>query len=128
MIVGVEIAPKPFEKLLEVCEKRRNIIPVMCDANQPEEYREFAADADIVYQDVAQKNQAEIIMKNIRAYLKKDGFAILVIKARSIDVVKSAKEIFENEINILRKELVVLDVVSLAPYDTDHVLVVLKKK
>lgn len=127
-LIGIEIAPKPFEKLLEVCEKRRNIIPVLSDANRPEDYREFVENADIVYQDVAQKNQAEIILKNVRAYLKKDGFAVLVIKARSIDAVKSADAIFEKEISTLRKELAVLDVVPLAPYDTDHVLVVLKKK
>lgn len=127
-VVGVEISPKPFEKLLEICEDRKNIIPVLGDANRPENYREFVEKADIVYQDIAQKNQAEILLKNARAYLKKDGHAIIVIKARSIDVVKAASEIFENEIKLLKKEMVVLETVGLSPYDKDHVLVVLGGK
>jgi len=127
-VIGVEIASKPFEKLLEICEERKNIIPVIGDANKPENYREFVDHVDIVYQDVAQKNQAEILLKNAKAYLKKDGYAIIAIKARSIDVVKPASEIIENEIKILKKEMVVLETVGLAPYDKDHVLVVLRLK
>lgn len=127
-VVGVEISPKPFEKLLEVCEDRKNIIPVLGDANRPEDYREFVEKVDIVYQDVAQKNQAEILLKNVRAYLKKDGHAIIAIKARSIDVVKDVSEIIENEIKILKKEMVVLETVSLSPYDKDHMVVVLRPK
>ncbi len=127
-VVGVEISPKPFEKLLEVCEERKNIIPVLGDANQPDAYHEFVDKVDIVYQDVAQKNQAEILLKNVRLYLKKDGRAVIVIKARSIDVVKTADEIFENEIKLLKKEMVVLETIGLAPYDKDHVLVVLRSK
>ncbi len=127
-VVGVEISPKPFEKLLEICEDRKNIIPVLGDANRPEDYREFVEKADIVYQDIAQKNQAEILLKNVGLYLKKDGYAVMVIKARSIDVVKKASEIFENEIKLLKKEMVVLETVSLSHYDKDHVLVVLRSK
>jgi fibrillarin-like pre-rRNA processing protein len=128
LVLGVEISSKPFEKLLEVCEERRNIIPIIGDANRPEDYREFVDKVDIVYQDVSQKNQAEIILKNTRAYLKKDGYAVLVVKARSIDVAKTAKEIFENELKILKKEMVVLEIVGLSPYDKDHILVVLRPK
>jgi fibrillarin-like pre-rRNA processing protein len=128
LVIGVEISPKPFEKLLELCEKRENIIPILGDANRPGDYSEFVKKVDIVYQDVAQKNQAEILLKNVRAYLKKEGYALIAIKARSIDVTKEAGEIFKNEIKTLEKEMVVLEVVSLSPYDKDHVLVVLRPK
>jgi len=128
LVIGVEISPKPFEKLLELCEERKNIIPILGDANRPEDYREFVEKADIVYQDISQKNQGEILLKNARAYLKKGGYAIFVIKARSIDVVKEADEIFKKEIKILEKEMGVLEIVSLRPYDKDHILVVLRLK
>jgi len=128
IVIGIEISPKPFEKLLELCEERKNIIPVLGDANRPEDYSEFVEKVDIVYQDVSQKNQGEILLKNARAYLKKNGFAIIVIKARSIDVVRAADEIFKKEIKILEKEMGVLEVVSLRPYDKDHILVVLRPK
>jgi len=127
-VLGVEISPKPFEKLLEVCETRKNIIPILADANRPESYSEFVKKVDIVYQDVAQKNQAEILLKNVRRYLKKDGYALITIKARSIDVAKDVQEIFEKEIKTLKKEMVVLEMVSLSPYDKDHMLVLLRPK
>jgi fibrillarin-like pre-rRNA processing protein len=128
LVIGVEISPKPFEKLLELCEERKNIIPILGDANRPEDYREFVEKADIIYQDIAQKNQGEILLKNARAYLKKSGYAIIVIKARSIDVVREASEIFKNEIKILEKEMGVLEIVSLRPYDKDHILAILRLK
>ena len=128
LVIGVEISPKPFEKLLELCEERKNIIPILGDANRPEDYSEFVEKADIVYQDISQKNQGEILLKNARAYLKKSGYAIIVIKARSIDVVREASEIFKNEIKILEKEMGVLEIVSLRPYDKDHILAVLRLK
>ncbi len=128
LVIGVEISPKPFEKLLELCEDRKNIIPILGDANKPEDYREFVDKADIVYQDISQKNQGEILLKNARLYLKKSGYAIIAIKARSIDVVKDVDEIFRNEIKILEKEMGVLEIVSLRPFDKDHILVVLRLK
>jgi fibrillarin-like pre-rRNA processing protein len=128
IVLGVEISPKPFEKLLEVCAIRKNIIPILGDANKPEEYSEFVDKVDIVYQDVAQRNQAEILLKNAMKYLKKDGFAILVIKAKSIDVVKNPAELFRKELEKLKKEMVVLDTINLLPYDKDHMLVLLRPK
>jgi fibrillarin-like pre-rRNA processing protein len=127
-VLGVEISPKPFEKLLGLCEERENMIPILSDANRPEEYSEFVDKVDIVYQDVAQKNQAEILLKNVRKYLKKGGYAMIAIKARSIDVAKNVNEIFRKEIKELEKEMRVLETVSLSPYDKDHVFVVLRSE
>ena len=107
---------------------KMNMIPLLGDANKPEEYAEFVERVDIVYQDVAQKNQAEILLKNARKYLKKGGYALIAIKARSIDVSKNADEIFRKEIKELEKEMGVLEVVSLSPYDKDHAFVVLRRE
>jgi fibrillarin-like rRNA methylase len=43
-------------------------------------------------------------------------------------VVKEADEIFKKEIKILEKEMGVLEIVSLRPYDKDHILAVLRLK
>ena len=53
---------------------------------------------------------------------------MLVIKARSIDVTKDSREIYEQEISILRNRgFYIEDVVELEPYDKAHAMVVAKK-
>ena len=64
VVVCIEISEKPFEKLIPLCEERGNMIPVLADANQPETYKEYCEDIDVIYQDVAQPNQADILLKN----------------------------------------------------------------
>ena len=75
-----EGASKPFEKLLALCELRENLFPILADANHPENYGDVVEKVDLVYQDVAQRNQAEIFVKNIKKYLKKNGQALIMIK------------------------------------------------
>jgi len=36
VVYAVEFAPRPMQDLLEVCRRRRNIIPIMADASRPE--------------------------------------------------------------------------------------------
>ena len=38
VVYAVEFAPRPMQDLLEVCRRRRNIIPIMADAARPEQY------------------------------------------------------------------------------------------
>src|SRR3989344_8753188 len=71
MIFGVDISARSMRKFIYLCEQRPNIIPILADASQPMTYKEqisgFSIDA--MFQDVSQKNQAEIFLKNSRAYL-----------------------------------------------------------
>jgi len=46
----------------------------------------------------------EIFLKNVNTFLKKDGYAIIAIKARSIDVTKYPKQIFK-EVKEIKKTL-----------------------
>jgi len=47
------------------------------NASHPEAYADKVCIADVLYQDVAQRNQAEIFLKNARLFLKKGGYALL---------------------------------------------------
>ena len=75
-------------------EKRNNIAPFIESANHPEKYDEIPK-VDVVYQDIAQRDQVGIFLKNYDKFLKKDGFGLLCIKARSIDVTKDPKQILK---------------------------------
>lgn len=124
LVFCVDFSPRVFVKLLEVCSLRKNMIPIFADASQPEQYSSIVEKCDVIYQDIAQPNQVEILAANAERYLKLGGSVIIAIKARSIDVSKKPKEIFDAEIQKLKKIFKISEVIYLEPYEKDHVLVV----
>jgi len=100
-IYAVEFAPRVIRDLVFLSEKRNNIVPILADANQPLTYKARITNVDIVYQDVAQRNQAEIFLKNCNLYLKKGGFGLLAVKARSVDISKKPRQVYQEIRNIL---------------------------
>lgn len=127
VVYAIEISPHCMKRLIQLCEKRDNLIPILADANKPQLYSEVG-EVDAIYQDVAQPNQTEILVKNSNSFLKKDGIAIITIKSQSIDVTKEPEEIFKIELKELEKHFTVLEKIKLEPYDKDHLFVVLRKK
>ena len=127
-VFAVDVAPRVMRDLIFNCGARKNIAPVLVDANHTKELAERASMVDIIYQDIAQKNQVDILLKNIKMFLKKDGYAIIAIKARSIDVTKYPKEIFNEVREMLEKELIIVDYRTLEPYQKDHCMFICKNK
>jgi fibrillarin-like pre-rRNA processing protein len=128
-VFALDFAPRVVRELVFLCEERKNMAPLLEDANQPENYKErIPKHVDIVYQDIAQKNQSEIFLKNCRLFLKSGGFALLAVKARSIDVSKELRDIFRKVRQEIEKELVIIDERKLDPFEKDHIFFVCKKK
>jgi len=129
VIIGIDVAPKMFEKLLEVAEKRESIIPILADARHPEKYKEYFKDeeVDVLYQDVSQRDQVEIFLKNT-IYLKKGGYAILALKAMCIDVTQNPQITYREALKQIKKKLKVLETVELGQYEKDHLFIVCKKE
>jgi fibrillarin-like pre-rRNA processing protein len=94
-IYAVENSPIALKKLLKLCEKRKNIIPIFEDANHPNRFSLIVPKVDLLYQDISQRNQSEIFIKNAKTYLKKNGLGILMVKARSIDVSLKPKKAYD---------------------------------
>ncbi len=123
----VEVSSRPLRDLLVVCGKRPNMLPILADARQPQSYGSLMKNVDVIYQDVAQPDQTEILLANVKAFLRKGGYAMLSLKARSIDVTKEPREIFRNEMDKLEKEMEIVDAKTLDPYEKDHAMLVLRK-
>jgi len=124
-VYSVEFSPRIMREFLEVCKDRTNLIPILGDANLPNTYSNIVEMVDVIYEDVAQVNQAEILIKNARWFLKEGGYGIIAIKARSIDVVKDPKEIFKEQKEILIEGgFKIVDEVDIEPFEKDHVLMV----
>ena len=127
-IFAVDIAPRVMRDLIFLCYKRKNIAPILADANKADLMKERISAVDVVYQDVAQKNQIEIFLKNIGLFLKEGGYALLAVKARSIDVTKKPKQIFKEVREKLEKTLTIIDYRELEPFQKDHCMFICKKK
>lgn len=127
-IYAVEFSRRTMRELVGIAIQRENLVTILADARHPEEYIPLAEECDIIYQDVAQADQAGILLKNADVFLKKGGHAMLAIKARSIDVRRRPEDIFEEEIARLKKGgFRVLEKVFLGPYEKDHAMVVAMK-
>lgn len=127
-IFAVDFAPRVVRELVFLCNFRKNIAPILADANKPKEYLKRISAVDYIYQDIAQKNQAEIFLKNCRMFLKKSGFGFIAVKSRSVDVTKKPKTVFREAMQKLEKELIIVDHRELGIYQKDHCVFVCKKK
>jgi fibrillarin-like pre-rRNA processing protein len=120
-IYAVEIAKEVGVKLILLAEKRNNIYPIIADARKPEVYRDLVEDAEFVYQDIPQKDQIDIFLRNLNIVKGKRG--LIVIKTRSIDVSKSVESIAKEEVEKIKAIAKVNKVVKLSPYYSDHIAV-----
>jgi fibrillarin-like pre-rRNA processing protein len=127
IIYAVEVSPSVFLDLLKVSKPRPNIIPILADASKPQSYKAIVANCEVLYQDIAQRNQVEIFIKNAEAFLKSKGYGILIVKARSIDVTSLPSIIF-NKIKFKLQEasFEVLESINLEPFHRDHLVVFVK--
>jgi len=127
VVYAVEFAPRPMQDLLEVARRRRNVVPIMADAACPEQYAPLVEAVDLLYQDVAQPDQAAIVLRNC-AFLKTGGDLILMLKTRSVDVRKEPGEVFRDTADALEAGgLEITESVWLAPYHQDHAAIVCRK-
>jgi len=127
VVYALEFAERVFRNLLDLCKKRRNIIPLLVDTRKPEDYY-WVEECDVVFCDVAQPDETEIAIRNAREFLKAGGYLLLSVKSRSIDVTKDPKKIYKEEAEKLRKAgFEVLQTIDLGPHEKDHALILAKK-
>ena len=125
-IFAVDIAPRVMREMVFLAEERKNIIPLLVDANKPEKILPYITGIDFIYQDIAQKNQVKIFLKNL-IFLKEGGQAFLCIKARSIDTTRKPASIFNEIKEQLRNKVKLLDFKTLEPYQKDHCIFLIQK-
>ncbi|MER2013839.1 MAG: fibrillarin-like rRNA/tRNA 2'-O-methyltransferase [Methanobrevibacter sp.] len=127
-IYAVEFSPTTAKKLVQLSNQRFNIAPILGDATKPKGYLNIVEKTDLVYCDVAQPNQSELFMRNMNLFSKDDGVGLLMIKARSIDVVQKPKKIFrEQEKKLKEKGFKIVEKVKLEPYEKDHIAFLVEK-
>ncbi len=126
IIYSVENSAIAIKGLIQLSEKRNNIIPILEDANHPDRYGSIVSNVDLIYQDISQRNQADIFVNNANRYLRNGGMGILMIKARSIDVSLKPKEAYKLVTDNLKKNgFNITNMVDLSPYEKDHAAIII---
>jgi fibrillarin-like pre-rRNA processing protein len=128
IIYGVEFSERPFTELLPIAEKLGNIMPILADARMPEKYN-WVEQVDVVFCDIADTQMSEAAIRNARQFLKMDGFVMIAIKARSIDVVANPRTIVEQEVKKFQDAgFDVVQWMMLDPLERDHGFILARMK
>ncbi|TAN35293.1 MAG: fibrillarin-like rRNA/tRNA 2'-O-methyltransferase [Candidatus Methanoperedens sp.] len=126
VVFAVEFSPRAMKDLIRISTHRMNLIPILADARHPDAYRNMVNEVDLIYQDVAQREQAGIAIRNSEHFLKKGGYIVLLIKTRSIDSARKADEVSRNEVKKLDELFKVKELINLDPFHSDHCVVMAK--
>jgi len=125
IVYAVEFSARSGRDLINMAQKRTNVIPIVEDARHPHKYRMLVGMVDVVFADVAQPDQARIIALNCHNFLKNGGHFVISIKANCIDSTVPAEHVFADQVNKLKAEnLKPKEQITLEPYERDHAVVV----
>jgi len=128
IIFGVDFSAHSMQKFVLLCKERVNLYPILGDANKPEDYKSLVdSKVDLIIQDIAQKNQIEILSKNAKEFLKPDGYVILSLKTTAISQ-RDTRAIIDDEIKKFEKEFTIIDKRRLDPFEKKHMILLGKKK
>lgn len=125
-VFGVEYSETVGRDLVKLADSRDNIAPIIGDARKPENYSDIVPEVDVVFQDISQRDQPEIFIKNAEKFLKDDGLGLIAIKAQSISSSRDPEEVFDEAVEKLEEEFEVLDRTRLEPYEKDHLFLKMK--
>lgn len=128
-IWALEFSPSCYRKLCDLSERRSNIIPILDDANHPSNYAPFIySKADIIWQDISQRNQLEILIKNVVRFGSSDSLVYFVLKTRSIDASRSFRDVVRSINSRLDEQFSVIQSVDISDFERDHMVFVLRTK
>ncbi|MHA1636713.1 MAG: fibrillarin-like rRNA/tRNA 2'-O-methyltransferase [Candidatus Thorarchaeota archaeon] len=129
IVYAVEFSPQVGRKLFQLAGTRKNIVPIIEDARHPTRYAPLLGQIDVVYQDVAQTDQARIFADNLKTFCSFGAWGMIAIKARSIDSTSRIDIIYKKVIAELDSQgFDVIENIDLAPLEKDHRFVVVRMR
>ena len=103
-------------ELLELVDKKRNIIPYLGDAHFPNKYHVQANQPEIIYQDIAQNDQVDIFLRNCNYFNPKHAF--LMLKTQSISSKKT--KILEYTEKKLKESFQMVETINIKKWAKGH--------
>ena len=126
-VFAVEFSHRSGRDLINMATHRTNVIPIIEDARQPQRYRMLVSMVDAVFADVAQPDQARIVIENAKMYLKIKGGLVMSIKASCIDSTQDAEMVFAHEVAKLNHnhDFKPLEQLTLEPFERGEIILLL---
>lgn len=123
-VYAVEFASRCVRQLIRMAQTRTNVVPIFSDARKPNTYRLMVPAVDIIFSDVAQPDQTQIVMNNAKHFLKDKGEVLIAIKANCVNSLAEPEEVFNTEKEKLRKKgWQLLSQITLEPYQRHHAMI-----
>lgn len=119
-IYAVEMSRDPTIDLVLLSETRPNIIPILADARNSESYARALPPLDLVFQDIAQRDQVSIFTTNC-LYARAHAPLLIAVKSRSIDVAAPVATVARLARAQLSESFVIEQELRLEPYEKDHI-------
>ncbi len=124
IIWAVEISPLSMNKLVHLAEKRDNIVPLLNDARYPEKFAMFVEKPQVIYQDISQRDQVNIFLKNMQYFAPKWGY--LMLKTRTIHIRKKPKEILKETAAKVGEYFSIEEIINISHFQKDHYALVVR--
>ncbi len=128
-VVAVEKSPRSFRDLMGLARSRDNVDPVLSDARDPDALVALAGGPmDILYQDVAQRDQDLIFINMANRFLRPGGWGVIMVKARSVSVAREPDEVYDDVTKRLQENgFRVTARVPLEPWEKDHAAILVQR-
>ncbi|MCP2506923.1 MAG: fibrillarin-like rRNA/tRNA 2'-O-methyltransferase [Candidatus Thalassarchaeaceae archaeon] len=124
-IFAVDISPRMMRDLVQLCDKRPGIFPILADARNISELSPFIQKkVDWLHQDLSIADQAKTFIKVSEAFLKRDGVALLSLKGASERNSEGDMKIrFQNAKTIIESSrLEIIEIIDLKGLEEQHIL------
>ncbi len=123
VVYCIEFSSTPFGDLIQLARKRENIFPILADARNPVTYSFMVGGADVLYCDLAQPRQWEVVLRNAALFLRSHGHLLLAIKASSADSSLPPSQVYESHLSRLSGKFRIQSIINLSKYQKNHAFV-----
>ncbi len=126
-LITVEKSPEMMRHFLPLAEDMPHVLPILGDAAYPDSYAHYMQEkVDVVFQDIAQRDQVGIFLANCDRFLSRQGVGILSLKAAAVNSTAEPAAVFAEARHRLEEGgATVVQELSLEPYQKQHRLFVI---
>jgi fibrillarin-like pre-rRNA processing protein len=121
-IFAIEKSKEMMRYFLPLAENLPNVMPILADATSPDSFAHYVpGKVDVVFQDIAQKDQVGIFVANCKRFLAQHGVGLLALKAPATSSTAEPAAVFANAREQLMKEgMAIVQEISLEPHQAAH--------
>ena len=123
-VYAVEISSISMLRLLHLAEQRDNIFPILADARNMKNFAVFVSSPSVIYQDISQRDQVDIFIRNMEYFDPDWGF--LMLKTRTIDMRRRPRDILIETQNRIRKHFNIIEIIDISRFQKDHFAIVVR--